>query len=186
MSEIDRERGILSPADREYLRGEREFSGAQAERNARARIRDRVFAATFDLELLVDALSDRDRELVFGKRFDEIDGVAAFDALVAAVAFYYRATDDAGVRFEDVLTEAINVAEAGQDRAASVDLDVTYHGLSADGLRRKLRTGEELSLTEIAYLQRSEEVSSNELARHLAEGPDEVDDGRIQSKVTQF
>lgn len=186
MNGSDDERGILSPADREYLRGEREFSGDQAERNARARIRKRVFAATFDLELLVDALSDRDRELVFGKRFDEIDGVAAFDALVAAVAFYYRASDDAGLRFEDVLTEAINVAEAGQERAATVDLDVTYHGLSADGLRRKLRTGEELSLTEIAYLQRSDEVSSNELARYLAEEPDEVNDGRIQSKVTQF
>ena len=186
MNEEDRDRGILSPADREYLRGEREFAGAQAERNARARIRDRVFDATFDLELLVDALSDRDRELVFGKRFDEIDGLAAFDALVAAVAFYYRATDDAGLRFEDVLAEAINVAEAGQDRAATVDLDVTYHGLSADGLLRKLRTGEELSLTEIAYLQRSEEVSSTELARHLSEEPEEIDDGRIQSKVTQF
>lgn len=182
----DRARGILSPADREYLRGEREFSGKQAERNARARIRKRVFAATFDLELLVDTLSDRDRELVFGKRFGEVDGVAAFDALVAAIAFYYRATDDTGVQFENALTEAINVAEASQDRAASVDLDVTYHGLSVDGLIRKLRTGEELSLTEIAYLQRSEEVSSNELARYLTEEHDEVDDGRIQSKVTQF
>ena len=186
MPESDRDRGILSPADREYLRGEREFASAQAERNARARIRDRVFAATFDFELLVDALADRDRELVFEKRFGEVDGAGAFDALVAAFAFYYRASDDAGVRFEDLLTEAINVAEASQQRAASVDLDVTYHGLSADGLVRKLRTGEELSLTEIAYLQRSDEVSSNELARYLTDEPDAVDDGRIQSKVTQF
>ncbi|TKX86885.1 hypothetical protein EXE43_06025 [Halorubrum sp. SS5] len=182
----DRDRGILSAADREYLRGEREFGSEQAERNARARIRDRVFAATFDLELLVDALDDRDRELVFEKRFGEVDGVAAFDALVAALAFYYRAADDAGVRFEEALAEAVNVAEASRDRAATVDLDVTYHGLSADGLVRKLRTGEDLSLTELAFLQRSDEVSATELARYRSEEPEPVDDGRIQSKVTQF
>jgi DNA-3-methyladenine glycosylase II len=43
MSDDGRDRGVLSPADRAYLRGETELGSAQSERNARARIRDRVF-----------------------------------------------------------------------------------------------------------------------------------------------
>ena len=97
-----RDRGALSPADREYLRGDRELGSVQAERNARARIRDRV-----------------------------------------------------------------------------------YDALSARRLRERLDAGESLTLTEIAYLHRSDAVRDDELARYLAEDP-EVDDGRIQSRVTDF
>lgn len=182
----DRERAILSPADRECLRGESEFSSVQAERNARARIRDRVYESVYDFELLVEQLSDRDRKLVFEKRLGGADGRAAYDALVSALAFLYRGIEDTGIDFEDALTEAVNVAEARNNRAATVELEVTFHALSAEELMRKLRTGETLSLTELAYLQQSEEVSPGELARYLTDEEDTVDDGRIQAKVTQF
>lgn len=180
---------MLSRADRAYLRGETELASVQSERNTRARIRDRVYHSVLDFELLVEHLSDRDRELVFGKRFGEMDGSEAFDALVSAVAFLYRATGDTDLAFETVLSEAINVAEAGNDRAATVDLDLTFQALSAEQLRRKLERGETLSLTEIAYLHDSDEVGADELARYLGdadEATSEIDDGRIQSKVTRF
>lgn len=187
MNDTDRDRGILTPADRAYLRGDRTYASEQSERNARARIRDRVYDAVLDFEPLVEGLSERDRELVFGKRFGEMEGAAAFDALVAAVAFLYRATEDTDLAFETVLSEAINVAEASEDRAATVDFDVTFQRLSAETLRHKLERGEELSLTELAYLHRSDEVRTDELARYLADDETEgVDDGRIQSKVTNF
>lgn len=181
-----RERGILSSADREYLRGEAEFSSVQAERNARARIRDRVYESMYDFELLVEQLSIRDRELIFEKRFGEAEGRESYDALVAALAFLYRGIEDTGIDFEDALAEAVNVAEAENDRAATVELDLTFHALSAEELLRKLRAGESLSLTEIAYLQQSDEVSPAELARYFSEDEETVDDGRIQAKVTQF
>jgi DNA-binding transcriptional regulator YiaG len=181
----DRERGVLSPADREYLRGEAEFSSVQAERNARARIRDRVYESTYDFELLVEQLAGRDRELVFEKRLGG-EGKEAYDALVSALAFLYQGIEETGIDFEDVLAEAVNVAEAGNDRAATVDLDLTFHALSADELLRKLRAGETLSLTEIAYLQGSDEVSQADLARYFSGEEETVEDGRIQSKVTQF
>lgn len=187
MSRDDRERGILSSADRAYLRGEKEFASEQAERNARARIRDRVFEATLDYELLVEHLSDRDRELVFEKRVGSMDGTEAFDALVSAVAFLYRAVKDTDVDFETVLSEGINVAEAGRDRAATVQLDLTYHTLTADQLRHRLAEGEELSLTELAFLHASDDVGTEELARHFRDREaTEIDDGRIQSRVTSF
>lgn len=59
-----RPRGILSSADREYLRGERDLSGS-AERNTRQRIRERIQAGLADFELLWSLLPDHDLEQVF-------------------------------------------------------------------------------------------------------------------------
>lgn len=183
-----RERGVLSPADRAYLRGETEFASAQSERNTRSRIRDRIHDATLDFEVLIEHLSDHDRELVFGKRFEETEGTEALDALVSAIAFLYLATGDTDVAFETVLKEGINVAEAKADRAATVDLDLTFQTLTVEQLRHKLEQGEALSLTEIAYLHESDNVSMDELAKYFtgAEEAEAIDDGRIQSKVTNF
>lgn len=189
MNGENRERGILSPADRAYLRGETELASKQSKRNARARIRNRIRNGIFDLELLVEHLEERDRELLFAEQFEEMDGTAAFDALVSAMAFLYRGIDDTSLAFETVLREGINVAEAEDDRAATVELDLTYQSRNADQLRHKLKAGETLSLTELAYLHASESVTRSELARYL--GDDEmsqsaIDDGRIQSKVNDF
>ncbi|GAB7014238.1 hypothetical protein [Halolamina salina] len=185
MDDTGRDRGILSEADRAYLRGEAEFSSVQSERNARARIRDRLFEAVRDFELLVEQLDERDRELVFEKRFGSMAGTEAFDALVSALALLYRGIDDTELEFEELLNEAVNVAEAGEGRAATVDLDVTYERLSPESLLHKLESGEELSLTELAYLHGHDDVSRDRLARYVAED-EPVDDGRIQSKVTEF
>ena len=185
MDGTDRDRGILSEADRAYLRGETEFSSVQSERNARARIRDRLFEAVRDFELLVEQLGERDRELVFEKRFGSMAGTDAFDALVSALALLYRGVDDTELDFEELLNEAVNVAEAGEGRAATVDLDVTYERLSPESLLHKLESGEELSLTELAYLHGHDDVSRDRLARYVAD-EESVDDGRIQSKVTEF
>lgn len=188
MSGKSRERGLLSPADRAYLRGEADLASVQSERNTRSRIRERIYHALFDFELLVEHLSERDRELVFEKRFGEIDGADAFDALVSAMAFLYRGVNDTDLEFETVLSEAINVAEVSDDRVATVDLEVTFQSLTVEQLRHKLERGETLSLTEIAYLHQSDEVRMDELARYFAntERLSEIDDGRIQSKVTNF
>lgn len=181
----ERSRGILSPADRAYLRGESELASAQSERNTRARIRTRIRDSLLDFELLVEHLSDRDRELIF----ENGDGIETFDALASAVAFLYEGVDGTDLSFETALTEGINVAEAKRDRAASVDLEVTLRALAVEQLRRELENGETLSLTEVAYLYASEEVREDELARYFRnakESPSEIDDGRIQSRVTDF
>lgn len=189
MAENERSRGVLSPADRAYLRGETDLQSVQSERNTRARIRDRVYQSILDFELLVEELPAHDRELVFKKQFEKMDGSEAFDALVSAVAFLYRAVEDTDLEFETVLNEGINVAEAKNDRAATVDLDLTFQALTAGQLRRKLERGETLSLTEIAFLHKTDEVSMDELARYFTDtetATSEIDDGRIQSKVTNF
>ncbi|WP_114575550.1 hypothetical protein [Saliphagus sp. LR7] len=185
MSTNDRSRGILTPSDRAYLRGEHEPGSVQSERNTRGRIRERVFESLRDFELLIEHLPERDRELVFEKRLEELDGPEAFDALVAAMAFLYRGAEDSDADVEEVLREGIALAEADRDRAVSVEFERTFHALSGEGLLRRLEDGETLSLSELAYLQRSDDVPRGELADALA-GERRVEDGRIQSRVTDF
>lgn len=183
----DRDRGVLTPADRAYLRGETTPSSVQAERNVRARIRSRVYDAVLDFEVLVEGFDDRDLDLVFENYLDESDGTAAFDALVSAVAFLYRGIDRTDLDFETVLREGVNLAEAAEDSAATVSLDVTYHDLNVDHLTGKLESGESLSLTEIAYLYESSDVGRDELAEYFDdERTGDLDDGRVQSKVTDY
>ncbi len=185
MSDEARDRGILSPADRAYLEGATTFASEQSERNARARVRTRVYDSLRDFELLVEHLSDRDRRLLF----EGEDGVETFDALVSAIAFLYEGIGETSLSFERVLSEGINLAEAKRDRAAVVDLDVALQTLTVEQLREKLDRGESLSLTELAVAQASEEIRPDELARYFdarSDGPTDVDDGRIQSKVTDF
>lgn len=189
MTGDNRDRGILSPADRAYLRGETKLASVQSERNTRARIRNRIHDGVLDLELLVEHLSERDRKLIFEEQFEGMDGTDAFDALVSAIAFLYRGIDDTDLSFETVLREAVNVAEACNDRTATVELDLTFQSRNADQLRHKLDEGETLSLTEIAYLYESESVTRSELARYLGDAEaahSDIDDGRIQSKVNDF
>lgn len=183
----DRGRGVLTDADRAYLRGDREYGSVQAERNARARIRERIYDAMLDFEVLVGDLADRDLGLVFEKRASQGDGTEAFDAFVSTLAFLYQGVDRTDLDFETVLREGVNLAEAGEERGATVDFDVTYHALDADHLRTKLAGDESLSLTEIAYLYESADVSRDELAAYFEDSraPD-IEDGRVQSKVTDY
>jgi len=182
----DRPRGILSPADRAYLRGETAFESGQSERNARARIRERVQAALYDADLLADALEERDRELVFDKHVgDDPEGVRA---LIAAVAFLYRGAEDADLSFETLLEEGISRAEADRDRAATVAFDVEYQPLDANRLARKLRRTGSLTLSELAYLRESDDASLDRLLDEYATAVDsEVDaDGWEQATMNRF
>ena len=189
----DRERGVLTPADRAYLRGERTYDREQTERNTRARIRNRVFDALLDFEVLTAGLSARDRELV-ADRLDAA-GPRAFDALAATVAFCYEACAATELDFERVVAEGIALALA-PERGASVEFDVTYHALSPGELRRKARADERLTLTEIAYADDHPAITPGEFAELVTSGTergdgepgpsDGVDDDRVQAKVTDF
>jgi hypothetical protein len=64
MVKADRARGILSKADRRLLTGESDIEPkSQQERNARARIRERLGAGLRDFELLADPAYLEDRDL---------------------------------------------------------------------------------------------------------------------------
>ena len=186
MSSDERPRGVLSAADRSYLRGETTFESDQSERNARARIRERVLAGLRDADLLADELSERDRELVFGKHVD--DDPEAVRALIAALAFLYRGVADAGLDFGALLEEGVSRAEAERSVAAAVEFDVRREPLDADRLTRKLRRTGSLTLSELSYLRETDDVSLDRLLDRYATDveTDDADDDWMQAKMTSF
>ncbi|WP_135364630.1 hypothetical protein [Halosimplex halophilum] len=185
MSGNERPRGILSPADRAYLRGETTFGSDQSERNARARIRERVLAGLRDFDLLADALAERDRELVFGKHVG--DDPEAVRSLIAALAVLYRGAEEAGLEFGTLLEEGVSRAEADRSVAAGVDFEVRREPLDPDRLTRKLRRTGSLTLSELAYLRETDDVSLDRLLdRYATDVETDESDDWVQAKMTSF
>ncbi|MFC4543008.1 hypothetical protein ACFO5R_13855 [Halosolutus amylolyticus] len=153
-TEIDRERGVLSPADRAYLLGEREMDHEQSKRNAEARIRRRIHAGVLDFDLLLHTLSEKDRRQIFEATTTDD---AFLDGLRAMLAFVYLGTERYGVDFEAVLEPAIRSSEeflAATDRDESVSVDVTFDvettvESSLSGIAARLDAGEPVTPREL-------------------------------------
>jgi hypothetical protein len=122
----DRPRGVLSPADREFLLGLSEMSHDQSRRNAEARIRERVTNGILDFYLLVRHLKRKDRRQIFDKNLDD---TAFRYGLVGMVTFCYMGCKEQGMEFEPGLEPAIRRAEevyAAEGFDSTVDVDVTF------------------------------------------------------------
>jgi hypothetical protein len=118
----ERPRGILSPADRRFLRGEADLRSEQSVYDTRYRIRQRVRDALLDFPLLFAHLDDRDREQVF----DGDERLA--DAVVDAVAVLYLAAGDCDSSTEGLFTEGIRRAErerTGGQPTVTLDVETT-------------------------------------------------------------
>lgn len=110
MDETDeRPRGILSPADRRFLRGEADLQSEQSVYDVRYRIRQRLRNALLDFSLLFECLDDRDREQVFDQREDG-DGDLT-EAIVDAVAVLALGTVDFEPSREVLFVEGLQRAE---------------------------------------------------------------------------
>ncbi|WP_430639366.1 hypothetical protein [Haloferax volcanii] len=95
----DRERGILTTTDRQYLLNEADIEpGTQAERDTRQRIRNRAYSALLDFELLLQHLEPRDRRQIFEQRTEK--GTerewAVLESVDAAIAFLFLGMGDIG------------------------------------------------------------------------------------------
>lgn len=60
MGDSDRGRGILTPTDREYLRGEVEYEHKQSKHKRERELRQRIHNAMLDLPLLAEEIEGRD------------------------------------------------------------------------------------------------------------------------------
>jgi len=124
--DLERGRGILSKADREYLLGEAEMEHEQSKRNAEARIRNRVTNSILDFNLLVHELKKKDRQQIFQNASDDSEFV---DGLTAMLSFAYMGLKETGVDFEHILQPAIRKSEgayAAEVLGSSVTVDVTF------------------------------------------------------------
>lgn len=156
-TEIDRERGVLSPADRAYLLGEREMSHDQSKRNAEARIRRRIRAGLLDFDLFLHTLSEKDRRQVFEESASD-DGLS--EAVRAMVAFTYLGLEESGRDFDAVLEPAVRSAEeylAATRGDETVSVDVTFDvettvESSLSGVVSRLENGDPVTPRELFTL----------------------------------
>lgn len=183
--DVERDRGILTQADREYLVGEKEFEYQQSEINTRRRIRERILEGLRDLELVVNELSEQDEENLR----DELDEIERFLGTVPAVRLVYSLVGHDIDQFEDVVSTAIFDAERGRDASSGEveDVDVTINvsrSPDVDRIYTRFEEGRFLSDAEIGALVRSGEVSADELEslqgrRYVFEKLDEGVDGIV-------
>lgn len=162
----DRDRGILSPVDREYLRDPDEFSrqGGYQRRDA---IRTRVEEAFFDFRLLLDQLDDEAIKDVFAaeERHPEPDETMVEPKLVRAtasdvIAFLARISllTDANVKpafdveaaFEPFTGEVGDGIETvlAKEHGLTADIEVTAEASdvrSTDDLADELRARDDIT-----------------------------------------
>ncbi len=111
----DRDRGILTPSDREFLLGRKTDYTDHSKKQKRNRIRRRIRNAILDFTILFDHLEERDRETVFDPENDECDAYTR--GITDTLAFLHLGTMGYSTPFKDML--ARGVSKGGQELAGS-------------------------------------------------------------------
>jgi len=165
---LERDRGVLTKSDREFLIGEKELEG-QAERNARYRIRNRVEDALLDFFLL-NAISEEDRKRIFENIISGPDGTKP---LTETINFLYQGcfdVADSQEGGEDLFKESLYTAirqversrfEVVADPKLSIERDRPDH----DKLHNKLIAGNATIQEFTFYMENGDGTVYNELAK---------------------
>ena len=167
----DRPRGILSPTDREYLCGLKEYAQPQTDANRRQAIRERVGNGLKDFLLLGQLLETAEREKVF----EELGPEETDDVLSAMFAFAYLGWDQLRLKacIERGILQGENVDKLFQSsgRATNVDVSISVeHNPDIEKLHQRLENGRELTDAEIGALVRAGKVDREDI-EELAESP---------------
>ena len=192
---LERERGILSPADRKYLKNPEEYSD-QAAYERRQAIVTRIHEALHDFPLLVSELDGGLRVDGFGDR-DLEHKDHTLNILPAAFAFLYLGITDTVAptgltkdAYEDMVADGVKKAHLQRGdsvRKVTVDIDVETGPPLEDLLQR-----DELGMIETLQLIEAGELPSKEaldvLNELLQERGDELvdEEGRFQGAAAEF
>lgn len=152
----DRDRGVLTTDDRDYLTGRKNLQSG-SERNTRNRIRHRIRDAVYDFEYLTSDLEERDvAQLVAedGEINDEL-----FEAAEDVIGFVFRmcaqVPEESMKATDDLFREVVrNGLEKGvKERHELLDFKFEFqHGVPRErqtALLRKIHQGEDLTLPEL-------------------------------------
>ena len=108
--DTERSRGILTPADRRYLKGETDYSSNQSERDARYRIRERFYNGILDLEIALRGMENRDISMVMDRLGErDIEGLITF-------AEYLESARITEKKREQMLTTLVRDADMDTER----------------------------------------------------------------------
>lgn len=124
---VDRDRGLFTTSDREFLLGVKDYEHQQSAINKRRDIRDRLYAGLFDLQLLAN-VDPTERDKLFGK----IDRGELHESISVLIAFVYSGLDGNIEAIEQMIRSGIYKAErggvegyGGGARDVEVTIDIT-------------------------------------------------------------
>jgi len=166
ISPEDRPRGILSPTDREYLCGHKEYAQPQTDANRRQDIRERVKNGLKDFALLWLFLDRKERE----KLFDDLGEQETDEVIESMVSFAHLGLARDKTRMEERIQRGVLGAENADKlfrsggRASDVDvsIDVEYDP-DIEKLYERFEKGQELTDSEIGVLVRSGRFEASEI-----------------------
>lgn len=165
----ERDRGILTPSDREFLLGRKTDYTDHSKKQKRNRIRRRVRNAILDFTILFDHLDERDRETVFDPENEEREAYTR--GITDTLAFFHLGTMGYSTPFKDMLARGVSKGEqelAGSEyRMVNVEFNVDPVGrIDVDEVVEKLDEGRFGEITDeelrafVRLLAESEEFSS--------------------------
>lgn len=130
-SATERPRGILTPADREFLIGLKEYNHKQQYSNRRKDIRERTANALLDFSLLQYSLQDRDRKRIFQSPAKEagVEEVQFQESIQSMLYWTYLGLKEQRYDFEGLLVRAIKEAEKDFARkyfGETVEISVSF------------------------------------------------------------
>ncbi|MGQ4557307.1 hypothetical protein [Halobellus sp. GM3] len=162
----ERPRGILTPTDREYLCGLKEYAQPQTDANRRQDIRERVANGLKDFVLLSLFLEPDERE----KIFEAFGPEETEDVLAAMVAFGYLGLEGDRPRLETCIEHGVlqgaNVDKLFQSsgRATNVDVSISVeYNPDIEKLYRRFEDGQELTDAEVGALVRAGKINGDEI-----------------------
>lgn len=164
----DRPRGILSPTDREYLCGLKDYSHSQTELNRRQAIRERTIEGIRDFNLLWLLLEEPEWEKII-KAFESDELNTAFSSIIA---FMYLGIGQDKDRMEEILERGLYRGAnydtsgrwAGEVNDVTTEIDIDYRP-NIDELYNRVEEGEADQLTpaEVGALVRAGQVDPDDL-----------------------
>ena len=155
--EDDRPRGVLTPIDREYLRGVSAVEpGSSHERNVRGRIRERSKNGLLDGDLLFARLESRDRQRIFEsaddlqfsrsaqkntERVSDVDSPPLVEGICGWIGLIYLEKE---ADFSSLIEKAIEDVHTkrGWLAEAEIDIEVTQKRSAKEVLREVQESGE--------------------------------------------
>ncbi len=177
----DRDRGVLTPSDREFLLGRKTDYTEHSKKQKRNRIRRRVRNAILDFTILFEHLDERDRETVFDPEDDE--GEAYTRGITDTLAFLHLGTMGYSTPFKHMLARGVSKGEqelAGSDyRMVNVSFNVDPVGrIDVDEVVEKLDQGQFDEITDeelrafVRLLAESEEFSAAPIREEIKDRMD--------------
>lgn len=186
-NESERDRGVLTPRERRYLRGELDIdAGTAYARSIRQNIRNHLLSAVLDFPLILDAVEDRDREKVFEEIgvttpaphsvFGQDAPVLAPETVRAGIAFFlmaFRNDEELELNIAEALKLLADTEEV--HREIEISIDVTEPETDVGELKRAAHCGE-LTYDEIERRFRERQIDMDTMIQliDILQDPEDV------------